>query len=149
MSRSVCVLGFCCLLAATASAQEPEPTTAAPDGAAGTPVLRWSIEGKANFRRSDAQSFPSPFPFPSAFLPPGATQGFESTVDPGSHFEISDVALVLDAVWSPHLLAHAKADLFDLYYRNPTSSDKKWDLHELWLRLGRDQIGRASCRERV
>jgi hypothetical protein len=100
------------------------------------PKLDFGLEARANFRRSEDNRFPVPFPFPPDFLPVGQTQGFEETVNAGSHFELSDVTLFADAVWGDGLAAHAKVDFIDLYDRNPTSTDRKVDIDEAWLRFG-------------
>ncbi|HSN88070.1 MAG TPA: hypothetical protein VL025_15030, partial [Thermoanaerobaculia bacterium] len=71
-------------------------------------------------------------------MPVGETRGFEETVNAGSHFEVSAVTLLLDANWGDGLAAHGKIDFIDLYDRNPTSSDKKVDVDEAWIRFGID-----------
>jgi hypothetical protein len=104
--------------------------------AARGPRLEWGLESKAHYRDSDRNRFPVPFPFTPAQLPPGQTQGFEETVNEGSHFEVSTVTLRVNAVWGDGLMAHAKIDAIDLYDRNPTSTDKKVDVDEAWIRFG-------------
>jgi len=114
---------------------------AAGDGAAVAslhPRFSWSLEGKAHYRDSEDRRIAVPFPFAPDMLPPGATQGFAATVDPGDHLELSTFSLYLDAEWSPALAAHAKLDFIDLYDRNPTSSDQKFDVDEAWVRFGRE-----------
>jgi hypothetical protein len=100
--------------------------------------LAWGLEAKAHYRDSQEFRFPSPFPFPPEFLPPGATQSFLETVDQGQHFELSTLTLFADAAWGESIAAHAKIDLIDLYDRNPTSSDHRVDVDELWIRFGPD-----------
>lgn len=119
----------------TAEGEEPP---AAEAGESLAPRLSFHVEAKAHARDSDANRFRIPFPFKPSQLPPGETSGFESTVDPGSHFEVSTLTLAVDAAWSEGLLAHAKIAFVDLYDRNPTSTDKKIDVDELWLRFGRE-----------
>lgn len=117
--------------------QDPEsPDAPAPDPDAFR--ARFGFEGKAHYRDSESLRFPSPFPFPPGFLPPGATQGFLETVNEGQHFELSVLTLFVDASWGPNIAAHAKVDFIDLYDRNPTSSDKEIDVDELWVRFGSD-----------
>jgi hypothetical protein len=111
-----------------AEAREDEPE----DGL--RPRLDFALEAKANFRDSDSNRFP--VALPPGFLPPGQTQVFEETVSAGSHFELSAVTLLADAVWGDGLAAHGKIDFIDLYDRNPTSSDKKVDVDEAWIRFG-------------
>jgi len=131
-TRSGLAVALGCLLAvAAAGAQESD---ASPRGV----ELDWGLEAKAHLRDSEHLRFASPFPFPADFLPPGATQGFLETVDPGSHFEVSTLTLLFDARWSDVVFAHAKIDAIDLYDRNPTSTDHRVDVDELWIRFGRD-----------
>ncbi|HEV8578834.1 MAG TPA: hypothetical protein VGX68_07080 [Thermoanaerobaculia bacterium] len=119
-------------------AEQKDPEAAAePQEEAGTglkPRLDFGLEAKANFRNSERNRFP--VVVPPSFLPPGQTQVFEETVSAGSHFELSDVTLFVDAVWGDGLAAHGKVDFIDLYDRNPTSGDKKVDVDEAWLRFG-------------
>jgi hypothetical protein len=100
--------------------------------------LDWGFEGKIHFRDSEHLRIASPFPFPGSFLPPGQDRAFLETVDEGQHFELSVLTLRLDATWGDTVAARAKVDLVDLYDRNPTSSDKKVDVDELWVRFGSD-----------
>jgi hypothetical protein len=102
------------------------------------PRVRIGFEGRAHFRDSEELALPSPFPFPPDFLPPGEDTGFMSTVNPGSHLEISVLSLLVDATWSPALEAHAKLDFIRLHDRNPTSDGREISVDELWLRFGRE-----------
>lgn len=112
------------------------------------PRLEWGLEVKTNYRDSDLNQFPVPFGFGEEQLPLGSSVGLEETVNAGSHFEVSTATLLLDAVWSEGLRAHGKIDFIDLYDRNPTSSDKKVDVDEVWLRFGR-QTDPATLPERA
>ncbi|HEX2224867.1 MAG TPA: hypothetical protein VHN15_11735, partial [Thermoanaerobaculia bacterium] len=85
----------------------PEEASTAQAEDAG-PRLEWGIEAKGNFRDSDLNRFPVNFPFTPQQLPSGQTRGFEETVNAGSHFEVSNVALLLDAGWGAGLNAHVK-----------------------------------------
>jgi hypothetical protein len=116
------------LAAQEEAAQEEEPSL--------KPKLEFGFEAKAHYRDSDLNRFAVPFIFPETFLPRGQTQGFEETVNAGSHLEVSTVTLLVDATWGDGLAAHGKIDFIDLYDRNPTSSDKKTDVDEAWLRFG-------------
>src|SRR5215210_2370799 len=122
------------MLCGSVASAAQEPAEEAPAGL--KPRLDWGLETKANFRHSEDNRFPVPFPFDPSQLPVGQTQGFEETVNPGSHFELSDVTLFVDATWGDGLTAHGKIDFIDLYDRNPTSTDKKVDVDEAWLRFG-------------
>ncbi len=112
---------------APAAAEEEAPTGL-------RPRLEFGLEAKAHFRHSDRNRFLVDFPVPG-LLPPG-TQVFEETVSAGSHFEVSSITLLVDAVWGDGLAAHGKVDFIDLYDRNPTSTDKKVDIDEAWIRFG-------------
>lgn len=91
------------------------------------PKLDFGLEAKVNYRDSDHNAFRVPF---------FETPVFEETVNEGSHIEISTVTLLVDATWGDGLTAHGKVDFIDLYDRNPTSSDKKTDVDEAWVRFG-------------
>ncbi|MBZ0089794.1 MAG: hypothetical protein K8H90_05380 [Thermoanaerobaculia bacterium] len=133
------------LSAAAALAAAPIPAQQAEATAEARELrLDWGFEAKAHYRDSEHLRLPSPFPFPPGFLPPGAQQGFMETVNEGRHFELSVLTLFADLAWGENLAAHAKVDLIDLHDRNPTSSDKKVDVDELWIRFGRDPALPAS-----
>jgi hypothetical protein len=122
------------VLSTTLFAQdEPEPT--APEE---RKRLEIGFEAKAHYRWSEELMIPSPFPFGPGQLPPGQTVEFLETVDPGSHVEVSVLSVFLDYAPSPAIAAHAKVDLIDLYDRNPTSTDKKVDVDEVWVRFGKE-----------
>jgi hypothetical protein len=114
-----CVLVMVLGLAAPVVAQEEESSL--------RPKLDFGLEGKVNYRDSDESRFGVPF-FDGKV--------FEETVDEGSHVEISAVTLFVDATWGDGLAAHGKIDFIDLYDRNPTSTDKKTDVDEAWVRFG-------------
>lgn len=128
----VVALSLC--LTGPSLAQEPEE--AVEEEVSLRPRLDFGLEAKANFRNSEENRFPVPFRFEPEQLPRGQTQGFEETVNAGSHFEVSTVTLFVDAVWGDGLAAHGKLDFIDLYDRNPTSTDKKVDVDEAWVRFG-------------
>lgn len=96
----------------------------------------WGLDLHLNYRYSKAESFELRFPFPPELLPVGQTSGFLETVDPGSHFEASLVSLTLGLERGKTFEARVKVDGIDLYERNPTSSDRKVDLDEAWVRFG-------------
>ncbi|HKH47934.1 MAG TPA: hypothetical protein VKM72_25025 [Thermoanaerobaculia bacterium] len=132
------VLLFLCL-AASAAAQEGEGEQAEQAESSGEaeslrPRFHFSLEGKANYRDSEENRFQVPFDFDPS--PNSVVRGFEETVNSGSHFEVSALTLLLDASWGDGLAAHGKIDFIDLYDRNPTSTDKKADVDEAWVRFG-------------
>ncbi|MBZ0114535.1 MAG: hypothetical protein K8J08_18875 [Thermoanaerobaculia bacterium] len=117
------------------------PAAAQMDDTDSDSVFRWGIEAKTHYRDSDSQTLLVPFPPGANGLPvPPAERFAMETVDPGSHFEISILSLLLDAEWSDSLVAHAKVDFIDLYERNPTSTDKTVDVDEVWIRFGREML---------
>lgn len=133
---SCALAAFLCLTAPLAAQDEEVAAMAPEEEPSLRPKLEFGLETKANYRDSDGNRFAVPFPFPPEFLPPGETRGFEETVDEGSHIEISTVTLLVNASWGDGLAAHGKVDFIDLYDRNPTSSDKKTDVDEAWVRFG-------------
>jgi hypothetical protein len=131
-----------CLAAPLCAQDQPAPDapaaqTAQEDGG-GKPRLKWGLEGKMNFRRSEENRFALPFPFPPSQLPVGQTKGFEETVNAGSHLELQLLTLYLDGIWSDSLRAHLKLDFISLYERNPTSSGVQTNVDEAWILFGRE-----------
>ncbi len=124
------------LVGAPVGAQEA--AAEASQDASESPRFAWSVEAKAHWRDSEERRIPVNFPFTPDMLPPGAERAFMATVDPGEHLELSTATLYLDAEWSPALAAHVKLDFIDLYDRNPTSSDREFDVDEAWVRFGRE-----------
>jgi len=83
-------------------------------------------------------------PFPPEFWEPGDDAVYLRTVDPGSHFEMSDVELGLDVQFTNRFSGRALVHVIDLYNRNPTSIDEDVFVRELWLRYG--QVDRPHHR---
>jgi hypothetical protein len=112
------------------------------EAAADAEGLRYKlgVEAKFNLRVSPDARFAVPFQFRPDELPVGQTRGFEETVNPGTHFEVSILTLLGDASWGGFARAHAKIDFINLYYRNPTSTGRKVEVTELWLRAGREGL---------
>jgi hypothetical protein len=121
------VLSLC--LAVSAAAQEGEGGENAGEAESLRPRFHFGLEAKANYRDSELNRFRVPFGLPESMR-------FQETVNAGSHFEVSTVTLLLDADWGDGLAAHGKIDFIDLYDRNPTSTDKKIDVDEAWIRFG-------------
>jgi hypothetical protein len=94
------------------------------------------LEIRGNYRDSREAKFELKFPFSPIMLPVGQTHGFEETVDAGQHLELSVVDLHLDLGYRNLFLAHAKIRGIDKYKQNPTSTDRKIDADELYLRFG-------------
>jgi hypothetical protein len=100
------------------------------------PPSQWywgtKFELRTNFRWSEAESHPVPFP-----NQPPAPNFVQTTVDPGSHFEVNVADLQLDTGYGETFAARAKVHVQALHRRNPTSDDRKIDADELWVRFGR------------
>jgi len=92
---------------------------------------RFGLEVRANYRYSEDNRFKTPFTIQGIPI-------FEETVDPGSHFEFSEVTLFADLSRGDLFTFHGKLDLIDLYDRNPTSTGQKVDVDEAWVRFGRE-----------
>jgi hypothetical protein len=90
--------------------------------------FKLGVELDANFRHSDDTRVTSYYPYVRA----------QETVDPGSHAEVSNVALLADYDPAPLWHAHLRFNGVNLYYRNPTSTDHQVDLAEVWVRFGRE-----------
>ena len=130
-----------CLAAPALARQEPAPPpvdseveVAEDEGEAPGrgPELSFGVEVKAAFRDSDANAFRT------TFSTTGGPPVSLATVDPGQSLEVPGATLFVDAAWGEALLGHLKIDVVDLWDRNPTSSDRKVDLDEAWLRYGRE-----------
>lgn len=124
-----CALVMTLCLTVPVRAQEGE----AEEESSVRPKLDFGLEAKVNYRDSDLNRFRVPF-FEDD--DPKTPSVFEETVNQGSHVEISTVTLLVDATWGDGLTAHGKIDFIDLYDRNPTSSDRKTDVDEAWVRFG-------------
>ena len=98
----------------------------------------WShrFELRADYRWSDDESHPIPFPFPPDFIPPGQTRVLLQTPDPGGHFELNVADVTLDAAYGDWFAARAKIHGQALHRRNPTTEDRQVDADELFIRFG-------------
>lgn len=127
-------LGLACLVAGPAA-----QGVLAQDGTAGSAGASghdFGVEIKGSYRDSDAVRFP--VPFPQEDLPEGVPGLFLETVEPGEQFEVSTATVFYRGTWGEEdrWAAKAKVDLIDRHDRNPTSSDREWDVDELWIRWG-------------
>jgi hypothetical protein len=125
--------------AAAISDEPPQEQAPAPAAPAPAHHFKLGIELKANYRHSSDVRF-------DYELPDGIHT--QETVDPGSHAEVSMLALLADYDPAPLWHAHLRFNGVNLYYRNPTSTDHQYDLAELWLRFGRE-TGAAVVPERA
>ena len=94
------------------------------------------FELRADYRWSDDESHPIPFPFPPDFIPPGQTRVLMQTPDPGSHFELNVADVTLDLGYGDWFAARAKVHAQALHRRNPTTNDRQVDADELFIRIG-------------
>ncbi|HEY7411583.1 MAG TPA: hypothetical protein VII13_12605 [Vicinamibacteria bacterium] len=144
---------LCALLAVPAAGQElpapagqelpppagEEEAATAGDEAGPAPAsrpFRLGGEFKAHFRNSRAVEVLHPFPFPPSFIPVGETAVFMRTVDPGSHLELSNLAVTGEGDLMPGVSARVEVHVLDLYSRNPVSTDDRIFLRDAWIRLG-------------
>ena len=98
----------------------------------------WShrFELRADYRWSDDESHPIPFPFPPDFIPPGQTRVLLQTPDPGGHLELNVADVTLDVAYGDWFAARAKIHGQALHRGNPTSNDRQIDADELFVRFG-------------
>ncbi|MES2675078.1 MAG: hypothetical protein V4660_12620 [Pseudomonadota bacterium] len=96
----------------------------------------FKAETKLNYRYSESNRFGINFPFPPIALPVGETQAFLETPDTGSHAEISNIALFWDVEFENNWAIKTKVDIFDLYEKNPTSTDEDVSLDQFIIRYG-------------
>lgn len=110
--------------------------SAVPVAAQDTPGFKFFGEVNVNYRDSAFEEYRLMVPFPPEFWEAGDDGVYLRTVDPGSHFELSDVELGLDLTlsdrWAGRILVHVE----DLYNRNPTSIDDRIFVREFWMRYG-------------
>jgi hypothetical protein len=95
-------------------------------------------EVKTHFRDSKAVTVLDEFPFPDSFHPNNdpTIQIFLRTVSPHPSFELSSATLRGEGEIASGVTAKVEVHFFDLYNRNPTSSDDRVFVHEAWLRVG-------------
>lgn len=99
-------------------------------------IVEFHGELKAHYRWSEDSKFPLKFPFTPDQIPAGQTQVFEQTVSPGSSFEVSVAALIMDFHVTDSVIGKVRIQFIDLYNRNPTSTDQTVDVKEAWLLFG-------------
>ena len=102
-------------------------------------ALALRFESKLHYRNSEENRFPIRFPFPPEALPQGQSTAFLETVDAGEHVEISSLNVVARWRFAEDWALHGKIEVFDMYDRNPTSSDQKVDVDTLFIRYGTQQ----------
>jgi hypothetical protein len=100
------------------------------------PGIRFFGEVNFNFRSSSFEEFKLNVPFPPEFWEEGDDAVYLRTVDPGSHYEASDVELGFDITFSDKWTALVLIHAIDFYNRNPTSIDKDVFVREYWIRYG-------------
>ena len=112
---------------------------APPAEAAEKPGIKFFGEVNFNFRNSTFEEYKINVAFPPSWWEEGDEGVYLRTVDPGSHYEMSDVELGFDVTfsdkWSGRVLIH----VVDLYNRNPTSIDKDVFVREFWIRYGTEE----------
>lgn len=86
----------------------------------------YKTELRADYRWSDEEQFKVSFP-------EGA---FERTPDPGHHAELNVADVQFDGGYGDLFAVRAKVHLSALHRRNPTSTDRRVDADELFVRFG-------------
>lgn len=101
-------------------------------------VWAWGhrVELRGNYRWSDSEQHPIPFVFPPDFVPPGQSKVFFETPDAGHHLELNVADVQFDVDYGDYFAARAKVHVQAKHRRNPTSSDRKIDADELYVRFG-------------
>jgi len=97
------------------------------------PSVKFGVEVKVHARDSKTLNFQVPAAvYPGDYGEPAVL----STPSPGRSFEISMVALNVDAHLASGIEAHGSIHFVDLYSRNPTSTGQRAFVREAWLQLG-------------
>ena len=107
-----------------------------PAAAQDKPGFKFFGEVNVNYRDSAFEEFRLTGPFSPAWWEAGDDGVYLRTVDPGSHYELSDVELGLDVTFSDRWAGRVLVHVEDLYNRNPTSIDDRVFVREFWLRYG-------------
>jgi hypothetical protein len=107
-----------------------------PAAAADRPGIRLFGEVNFHYRNSSFEEFRLNVPFPPEFWEEGDDAVYLRTVDPGSHYEMSDLELGFDVTLSEKWTGLVLLHVVDLYNRNPTSIDRDLFVREFWLRYG-------------
>jgi hypothetical protein len=91
-------------------------------------VWTWAhrTEVRADYRWSKDERVTRPFPLGAALTTP----------DPGSHLELNVADIQLDLGYGDWLAMRAKVHAQAKHRRNPTTTDRKIDADELWIRFG-------------
>jgi hypothetical protein len=117
----------------------PAPPAASPDAPVERekrPSFRIGGEAKIGIRHSDDEAWLVPGNFPPSFILPGEDGVYERTPSPGASFEIQNVALIGEGALTDGVDAMIRVHFYDLYNRNPTSSDDRVFIREAWVRIG-------------
>lgn len=123
--------------ASQAFAQDTASTPPAADEPHKRPSFRIGGEAKFGIRHSDAEQWRIPINFPPTFILPGDDGVYERTPAAGTSFEIQNVALIGEGALTDGVDAMIRVHFYDLYNRNPTSSDDRVFIREAWIRIGR------------
>jgi hypothetical protein len=125
------------LSASQAIAQDAAPPAPAADERETRPSFRIGGEAKIGIRHSGAEEWRIPINFPPSFLLPGEDGVYMRTPSKGASFEIQNVALYGEGSLTDGVDAKIRVHFYDLYNRNPTSSDDRVFVREAWIRIGR------------
>jgi hypothetical protein len=111
----------------------PAADTAEPEK---RPSFRIGGEAKIGIRNSGAEEWRIPINFPASFILPGEDGVYMRTPSKGASLEIQNVALIGEGALTDGVDAKIQIHFYDLYNRNPTSSDDRVFIREAWIRIG-------------
>jgi hypothetical protein len=118
-------------------ATSPAPSPAAAVDEPERRPFRFGGEAKIGIRHSEPLEWRIPINFPPSFLLPGEDGVYMRTPSKGTSFEIQNVALIGEGSLTDGIDAKIQVHFYDLYNRNPTSSDDRVFVREAWIRIGR------------
>ena len=119
-----------------AVAQDAAQAAPAADEREKRPSFRIGGEAKFGIRHSEAEEWLIPIRFPPSFILPGDDGVYERTPAAGTSFELQNLALIGEGALTDGIDAKVRIHFYDLYNRNPTSSDDRFFIREAWIRIG-------------
>jgi hypothetical protein len=122
--------------ATPAAPAAPQTPPDAPAEREKRPSFHIGGEAKLGIRHSDAEEWRIPINFPPSFILPGDDGVYERTPAAGTSFDIQNIALIGEGALTDGVDAMIRVHFYDLYNRNPTSSDDRVFIREAWIRVG-------------
>lgn len=133
--RAAAAFALTLTLASPATSQERQDVpdgSLIPETGIGSSSNRYKLKVEVKVNGRSTQDEPFTFMGGSATAPVTAQQ-----VSPQSSFEISNVAIIGEGDFTPHLSGRAVIHFIDLYTRNPTATGAAFSVREAWLRFGK------------